>query len=59
MIHVYPSIEEELHDLGEETTCPCGCEVETEVPEMIVVHRRFAPIDGETDLVWPVPGVDQ
>ena len=43
MIHVYPIDEESEHELGEETTCPCGVRVEWQWPEEVVIHERFHP----------------
>ena len=54
MVHIYPDVEEELHEL-EGTTCPCGVRLITEEPEMIVVHQRFAPVEGEEGLIHPAP----
>jgi hypothetical protein len=43
MVHVYPIDEESEHELGEETTCPCGVTVEWQWPTALVIHQRFHP----------------
>ena len=46
MIHVYPIDEECEHELGEETTCPCGVKVEWQWPEALVIHRLHPEREG-------------
>lgn len=40
MIHVYPEAEEDQHEL-EGTSCPCGVDVEWDLPEAVVLHHRI------------------
>jgi hypothetical protein len=39
MIHVYPLNDEREHDTGDTTTCWCDPTLDTDNPEMIVIHN--------------------
>jgi hypothetical protein len=54
MIHIYPVEEEDLHEL-DGTSCPCGVMLNIEEVEIIVIHQRFAPVEGEEGIIHPAP----
>jgi hypothetical protein len=41
MIHVYPLKDEREHDTGDTTTCWCEPKLDTEGPELIVIHNSM------------------